>query len=239
VFAPNLLMTVATISLLALFLSLGRWQWQRGVDRQIVWDAFARNSGVAEPVSASDLSVAKLERFARVELSGRYDGARQFLLDNRSFEGRPGYEVLTPLQLADGRWLLVNRGWIAFSGFRDRLPDVSLPNNVAERAVRGRLDVLPTAGLARGRAAPPLQGAWPRVTSFPTEAELATAFGAPLISGQLLLDSDAPDGYGRAWRPPGLDPARHKSYAIQWWGFALVLLILYVGLNLKRRETLT
>jgi surfeit locus 1 family protein len=38
----------------------------------------------------------------------------------------------------------------------------------------------------------------------------------------------------REWQPPGLDPSRHFSYAIQWWGFAVVLLVLYFGLNLRK-----
>jgi surfeit locus 1 family protein len=50
----------------------------------------------------------------------------------------------------------------------------------------------------------------------------------------LLLDPKLPDGYVREWTPPGLPPDRHFSYAIQWWGFALVLLVLYFGLNFRK-----
>ncbi len=50
----------------------------------------------------------------------------------------------------------------------------------------------------------------------------------------LLLDANNPHGYVRAWKPPGLPPMRHLSYAIQWWGFAVVLLVLYFGLNFRK-----
>lgn len=231
-FAPGPLMTLATVALLALFLSLGRWQWNRGVDRQAEWDAFARGGGAAVPVSGPGL--APLERFTRVALRGAYDGGQQFLLDNRSFEGRPGFEVLTILRLVDGSAIPVDRGWIPFDGYRDRLPAIPVASD--ERQVLGRIDRLPSGGLDSGRAPPATAGSWPRLTSFPVTADLQAAYGAPLLNGMVLLDPGEPDGYLRKWRPPGLEPDKHKSYAIQWWGFAVLLLVLYVGLNFKTRE---
>ena len=50
----------------------------------------------------------------------------------------------------------------------------------------------------------------------------------------MLLDPHDPDGYVRDWHPPGLDPTRHWSYAVQWWAFAAVLLFLWVRLNLRK-----
>jgi surfeit locus 1 family protein len=231
-FAPGPLMTLATVALLALFLSLGRWQWNRGVDRQAQWDAFARGGGAAVPVSGPGL--ASLERFTGVALRGAYDGGQQFLLDNRSFEGRPGFEVLTILRLVDGSAIPVDRGWIPFDGYRDRLPAILVASD--ERQVIGRIDNLPSGGLDSGRAPPATTGPWPRLTSFPLTADLQAAYGAPLLDGMVLLDPGEPDGYLRKWRPPGLEPDKHKSYAIQWWGFAVLLLVLYVGLNFKTRE---
>ena len=231
-FAPGLLMTLATVLLLALFVSLGRWQWNRGADRQAQWDAFARGGGTAAPVTGPGL--AKLERFTRVALRGAFDGGRQFLLDNRSFEGRPGFEVLTILRLADGSAIPVDRGWIPFDGYRDRLPAIPVAGD--ERQVVGRIDHLPSGGLDSGRAPPATTGPWPRLTSFPARADLQAAYGAPLQDGMVLLEPGEADGYLRKWRPPGLEPDKHKSYAIQWWGFAVLLLVLYVGLNFKTRE---
>jgi cytochrome oxidase assembly protein ShyY1 len=100
--------------------------------------------------------------------------------------------------------------------------------------ISGRLEDLPAAGLASGRAPPDTAGAWPKVTSFPTHEELSAALGQRIGARILLMDPDAPGGFLREWQPPGLDPSRHFSYAIQWWGFATVLLVLYFGLNFRK-----
>ena len=214
-----------------LFISLGRWQWHRGEAKQALWDSYARNDG--KPVLDARIDFDSAERFKSVAISGHFEPERQFLLDNRSHDGNPGYEVLTPFVLHDGRRILVNRGWVPFEGYRDRLPDVSLATSPST-TVQGRLDELPTPGLASGRAPPEAGGAWPKLTSFPSHEELEAALRDKFARRILLLDPQAANGYVREWSPPGMAPVRHFSYAIQWWGFAAVLLVLYFGLNFRK-----
>lgn len=248
IFAPAWRWTILTLLLLVAFVSLGRWQWSRAEYKQAQVQAFAAGDERAEALGGR--STSALPRYATVEASGVWDADRSFLLDNRTRDGRAGYEVLTPLQLVDGRWLLVNRGWIASDGYRDRLPQVGvgLASGVVV-TLRGRLDELPTAGLAHGRAAPATTGAWPRVTSYPTADELAASLAmgrnaagtAPAIDVRLeprvlLLSAEAAGGFRRDWRPFVKGPEQNWSYAIQWWSFAVLLLVLYVLLNLKRRD---
>ncbi len=246
VFSPSWLMTVATLCLLVLFVSLGRWQWTRAEFKREIVTEFATQSGAVVPLGSR--STTELPRFSQVEITGRWDKERQFLLDNRTRAGRAGYDVLTPLRLDDNRWLLVNRGWIPFEGYRDRLPDVrsALDANMNERVtVIGRLDDLPQAGLAGGRAAPATSGSWPRVTSFPTVPQLEAAMVTagelePRLEERWLLLSDAdPAGYLRQWQPfaAGKGPEQNWSYAIQWWSFAILLLVLYFSLNLRKRTS--
>ena len=223
-------MTLITLVLLTLFVGLGRWQWHRGEAKQVLWDGFERG-GEAAPLGTRDFD--DLDRFARLELTGEFEPAHQFLLDNRSHAGQPGYEVLTPFHTTDGRRVLVNRGWVPFGGYRDRLPDVSMAN-ASRVSIRGRIDELPSGGLASGHAAPDGEKSWPKVTSFPTHDELASALGVSLQHRIVLLDPQMPGGYVREWSPPGMPPSRHFSYAIQWWGFAAVLLVLYFGLNFRK-----
>jgi surfeit locus 1 family protein len=230
VFSPSWAMTLLTLVLLLAFIGLGRWQWQRGESKQAVWAEYEQDRR-AEKLGSRGFD--EVDRFARLEVTGHYQPWHQFLLDNISHEGQPGYEVLTPFVLVDGRRTLVNRGWVPFTGYRDRLPDVSL-RDPGEITLTARIDDLPVGGLASGHAAPEAGPNWPKLTSFPTAADLNTALGEKLQRRILLLDANNPHGYVRAWKPPGLQPMRHLSYAIQWWGFAVVLLVLYFGLNFRK-----
>ena len=223
-------MTLVTLALLTLFVVLGRWQWHRGEAKEAVWAEYERH---AASVPLGSRGFDRVDRFAPIEISGTFEPDHQFLLDNISHAGQPGYEVLTSFLLSDGRRVLVNRGWVPFTGYRDRLPDVSM-KAVAPSTISGRVDELPSGGLASGHAAPDNQAIWPRVTSFPTHDELQASLGKTLEPRILLLDPQVPDGYVREWSPPGMPPSRHFSYAIQWWGFAAVLHVLYFGLNVRK-----
>jgi len=229
--APAWPLTVLTIALCVVFVGLGRWQWHRGQARQEEWEAFARGADEALPLGPQQL--AQVARFARVLVSGHWRPDRQFLLDNRTHAGSAGYEVLTPLELADGRVLLVDRGWLAFTGYRAVLPDVAFtPQDTA--TLVGRVDELPSAGLAFGRAAPAVNGSWPRLATYPHIEDLSAALGRSIEPRILLLDARAPDGYVRDWQPPGLPPARHWAYAIQWWCFAATLIVVWIVLAVRR-----
>jgi surfeit locus 1 family protein len=230
-FAPPWPLTLGAILLCALFVRLGFWQWHRGDARQAQWDHFAR--GAEKAVALGSSAIDTVPRFQRVTLVGHFDGAHQFLLDNRTHDGRVGYEVLTPLERPEGRVLLVDRGWVPFTGRRDTLPNIALEHQ-GSMTVTGRADNLPSAGLAAGRAAPAANTEWPKLTSYPTLNELSTALGRPLESQIVLLDPGEPDGYVRDWHPPGIQPVRHWSYAIQWWCFAVVTAIFWVVIGRRR-----
>ena len=65
-------------------------------------------------------------------------------------------------------------------------------------------------------------------------ADLSAALRRPLQSRQLLLNPGQPAGFVRDWHPGGLGAARHLSYAIQWWAFGVLALVLYGYMNWRR-----
>ena len=234
-FAPPLWSVGLTATGLAFFVSLGYWQLGRAQEKQARFDAFMSSSD--EAVLATGLGFDELARYQRVRLRGRYDATRQILLDNMpSAAGRPGYRVLTPLERADGRgWVLVDRGWVPLGATREDLPDVAV--GADERELSGTLDELPIPGVRVGPAAAPGATSWPRVLLFPTEPDVESVLGVEVESRIILLDADMPDGFERTWRPSlGFGPERHLGYAVQWFAFALVTIVLFVALNLKRTD---
>jgi len=224
-------MTLLTLTGVVLFILLGRWQWHRAAETRVVYAQFA--AGAATSIDLGQRSMDSVARYAQVRLQGRYDGAHQFLLDNMSIQDRTGYEVLTPLRLADGRTVMVNRGWLPAGQTRQALPDVQL-HTAAVQTVIGRIDNLPVVGISLGHIAPKPGAHWPKVTSFPTTADLSAALGRPLQSRQVLLNADQGLGYTRDWHPSGFGPDRFLAYAIQWWCFAALALILYGVLNRRK-----
>ena len=234
-FAPPAWAVLLTAVALAAFVSLGTWQLGRAREKRALVAEFA--AGSRDTVEANGLDLGGLPRYQRVRLLGAYDPSRQVLLDNMpSAAGRPGYRVLTPLRRADGRgWVMVDRGWVPLGTTREALPDVAV--GAGERELSGVLDVLPEPGLRLGPAAAPGATGWPRLLLFPTEADLESALGLELETRIVLLDADRPDGYERSWRPAtGFGPERHLGYALQWFAFAAVAVVIFIALNLRRPE---
>lgn len=232
-FVPRAWSVLLTAIALAAFVSLGNWQLGRAREKQALSASFM--AGSASTVDAAGLGFETLDRYQHVRLRGRYDGARQVLLDNMpSATGRPGYRVLTPLERADGRgWVLVDRGWVPLGATRAALPEVAVGSE--DREVSGILDVLPVPGLRVGPAASPGEAGWPRVLLFPTEADVESVLDTDVESRILLLDAGLPDGFERRWRPAlGFGPERHLGYALQWFAFALLTVVLFISLNLRR-----
>ena len=233
-FAPSWTITLGAMLLCALFVRLGFWQWTRGNAREAEWSKFSQ--GASDAVALGARGIEQVPRFQRVTLVGRFEAEHQFLLDNRTNSGNPGYEVLTPLDRPDGRIVLVDRGWVPFTGSRARLPTIAL--DVHESVtVAGRSDDLPAGGLALGKAPPPAVGTWPKVTSYPTMSELSTALGGRRLEPRIvLLDPHEPNGYVREWHPPGMQPVRHWSYAIQWWCFAAATIVFWAVIGRRAAE---
>ncbi len=232
IFAPRPFTSLVTLVLLALLISLGRWQLRRADEQQRGFDAFAAGTDTSVAV---DRATPPQGRYQHIEVSGRYDTTRQLLIDNMvASDGRVGYFVITPLALSGGGWLLVNRGWVPAGASRADRPDIAVAADL--RTVHGRVDRLPSAGIHMGHPAP-LVPPFPVVATFPNAEDVRRLLGerdwAPAAE-LLLLDAGDADGYRRLWTPPGFPPMRHLAYAVQWFGLAGALGVIYVVTNLRR-----
>jgi surfeit locus 1 family protein len=235
IFAPRLWSALLTALLVALLVSLGQWQLQRAAEKRAMYEAFAAGNDRTVTIDAATAPVA---RYQHVAAAGHYDAEHQFLIDNMpSAQGRAGYFVITPLELAGGGTLLINRGWVGLGATRADLPNVTI--DAAPRVIHGRVDHLPVAGIKMGVPAP-LAPPYPIVAEFPTTTQITKALSSrPLAPAAevILLDARESAGYARDWQPPGFPAARHIAYAVQWFALAVTLLIIYFFTNSSRRES--
>jgi surfeit locus 1 family protein len=230
-FAPRPFTTLLTIILLVLLVSLGRWQLHRADEKRALFDSFAAGNGTARPI---ELKTPKLPRYSQVEAAGHFDDTRQILIDNMVNAERAGYFVITPFALQGGGWVLVNRGWVPLGKSRADRP--AIPVAADTRRIRGRADNLPSPGIRLGVPAP-LAPPYPVVASFPSRSDIAQLLKEnqwTSAADSILLDPAEPDGYVRNWAPPGFPPLRHIGYAVQWFGLALALAVIYVITNFRR-----
>jgi cytochrome oxidase assembly protein ShyY1 len=171
--------------------------------------------------------------FRTVLLTGRFRADQELLVRSRSLDGSPGSWVMTPMVMADGTGVVVNRGWIANEGRFDSVP----------RQYRAPSGTITVTGVmrtteTRGRFGPkdPPTG---RLSSL-ARADIARVqkqVDERLVPGWVQLQKEAPAPTGRVPKPlppPELTEGPHLSYAIQWFIFSTIAVVGY-PLILRRR----
>lgn len=227
------LILVAALLMAALTARLGLWQLDRADQKRAILQAEQAQSQ-APLLAAAELAATPeavlLQRHRRVRLEGRWLPQHTIYLDNRQMGGRPGFFVLTPLQLNDGRRVLVQRGWLP----RDQLDRTRLPPYTTETGgiqVFGRVVDWPSRLAQLG---PDVPG--PIRQNLDREA-YAAEVGAPLapLSIQQLPgpgEALSAGGLLRDWPQPVADVAKHQGYATQWFVFCAMIAGLYVWFQL-------
>lgn len=203
------------------FVNLGFWQLRR-LDERRDLNALVTQRLEAEPVALDELErevgqdVGGLE-YRRVTVSGHYRSDDQLLTAPRSRDGQPGPVVLTVLQRDAGSPVLIERGWVPFN--RDVVTAPAPPGGTVR-----------VEGIVRGPE-PGAAGDADQVAQI-VPAEIAERIGQPLppYYVQLLDQRPAAAGVPLPATLPEITEGSHLSYALQWFGFALIALIGYPAL---------
>lgn len=215
------LLAAAALAGVALTLSLGAWQWGRA-HQKLALAADIESRQLLPPVAEGALSGdAATLAHRKVVLRGRWLAPHTVFLDNRQMAGRQGFYVVTPLQLASGQAVLVQRGW-APRDFQDRtrLPAVETP--AGEVQIHGRLAPPPAKlyEFAPEQPGPIRQNL--DLARFGAELRLPLA---PLSVVQLGAPSE---GLLREWPQPASGADKNYGYAFQWWALSVLITVLYV-----------
>lgn len=214
---------VFAVAVIVAFVALGLWQLDRHDERA------ERNATVTQrrdlPAVAVTSALADTGdpdelRFRTVSAEGTF-GARDLLVDNRSKDGLPGAWVLTPLELADGTTLVVNRGFQFSDGGRV----VPAPAPEGTVSVGGTVTTWEdrSCGVRTGPEGAPVGMACLR------RSTAEDAFGSEVLPVVVQSETSEPAGSDLLVPVPApeLDAGPHRSYAFQWFTFAAIVAVVY------------
>ena len=211
---------------------LGQWQLGRAAQKQALTDARLAQAARA-PIDGEELGQtadSALNRqallYRAVHLKGRWLSRHTVYLENRQMQGRPGFHVVTPLELDATRGsapvvVLVQRGW-APRAFNDRtaLPEIDTPTGVVQ--VQGHLAPWPSRLYDFGAVED-----GPIRQNLDFEAYRRQS-ALPLLELSVQQSGPASEGLLRDWPVLASGIEKHHGYAFQWFGLSALIALLYV-----------
>ena len=217
-------LTLLVAIFLPVTLKLGFWQLDREQEKLAIMSLYESRQ-LAAPVPLDELNLSEDLQYMPVSFTGNTDNQQIFLLDNRIYQGKVGYEVIQPVISATGETVFLNRGWVAQGEYRTQLPDV--PGLARIQGYKATVYV--PVGNQIVLTDDLMSSGWPKVIQVADVAEMARAAG---IEGRLfpymVRIEDGIDGaLTRYWPVINLGPEMHRGYAVQWFAMSLMLLIIF------------
>jgi cytochrome oxidase assembly protein ShyY1 len=239
------ILTLIGLLVMPAMYKLGFWQLHRHDRKEATNHIIDRNLAApavpVESLTGPGRTVPASYLYRTVTLRGHYDTAHEMVARQRTAADGDsiGYHVITPLVLADGRAVLVNRGWIAAGDDLTTFPKVPKAPG-GEITLTGRLrpdETTATTGI-RNRAGLP-----DRQISLISSTLVAKQVPETLVGGYVELATTAPKPAGEQPElipePGDISSALNMGYAIQWWLFTAMVPVGWVILvRRERRERL-
>jgi len=231
-FKPRLIPTIAVLVLLPLLLRLGMWQLERAQEkRQIIAAQQAKLALPPLDISKPSQGESNLQ-YHHLKVTGTFATKYQVFIDNKVQQEKAGYEVVTPMRIANTQqYVLVDRGWVPMGATRAELPVIKSPTTeitIVGIAKYNTKDVVSFGDANRSNTG------WPAVVRWVDIPALAKETKLDFKPYMLLLDSESDYGYVRDWKFINMPPEKHISYAVQWFAMAIALMVIYLVVNLKR-----
>ncbi len=230
-FKPQLWAIIISAIFVLIFVELGKWQLSRAEEKDTQYkrlEEYARHPAIALPKS-----LVKLEdfQFREVEIEGEYLAEQTILIDNKTYKGRAGYHVITPLKILNsGFSVAINRGWVATGHNREILPDIpemkgmiKVTGVVASPEVR-TLEL--SDSINHGKV-------WDKLDLRSYEKII----GVDLQPILILQKDKFNDGLVRDWEKNDSGSSKNYGYAMQWFSLAITTIIIFLVLNVKRTNS--
>ena len=217
-----LMVVVAPLSVVAADWQFNRWESRKSLNALVL----ANSSGAPEPIAALVAEGGAVEpsrEWRQVTATGRYLQDQSLLVRRQVVNGRTGFIVVTPLATADGRVVVIERGWIAQGVSGSVVVPPAAPSGTV--TVTGRLrPAVAGEGPVRPDDLPPQQVNWVDPLAIATAAALP---GYDAIVEQ--IGATPPDSALLTPRPPPeMSEGSHLSYVGQWALIGLASIIIWV-----------
>lgn len=217
------------VILAPLFIGLGIWQLDRA-DQKRHLNASLESRRKLPALSLNlALPAAAEGEFRKVVAQGRYLADKTILIENRKYLGRTGFHVVTPLKIEGSSLIvLVNRGWIP----REQIDGGASPPTPGETLTVHGTITLPQAPAIELTPADTMSDATPR-WPYLTLDHFADWSGLEILPFAILQSSEDPEGFVRQWPQPQFSDLMHIGYAVQWFAFALITVLVWFRLSLQ------
>ncbi len=229
-FEPHFWPTLLVLIFLVGLILLGFWQLKRYHFKKELLEHYQKVTQLS-PIPLKAIQGMKDIRYQPVKIRGHYLNSKSLLLENRFYNDRLGYDVLTPFQVSDTKKIvLVNRGWVPKPAGNIR-PNIKSATETLE--ITGNIQIPEKYTFILGKNIL-------NAKTYPIEvqkidiAEFASLMNLPFYPFFLHLNLKDPSGFVREWQPITVMPERHMGYAIQWFLLGLTLLLGYFFLSCKR-----
>lgn len=223
-FRPLPGLTVATLVALAILLTLGTWQLQRRAEKHLFLAQIAsRQAAPPAPIEIL-LPTGDYAAFRKAIAVGQFDHAREaYVFAARTDRGptQPGFKIITPFTLFYGDTILVDRGWVS-SAHRDpqTRPQGQPPEQIEIEGVLQRP--------AKPSAFTPQPDEVNRIFYTRNSTAIAKALAITLKTPHIFEATSRTPGGPEPLASITTIPDNHLSYAITWYGLALVLIVIYL-----------
>jgi len=220
---------IATLSF-TLLASLGFWQLHRANEK--------KNMLLAEHLQRKqkpllwDSNKTLPQQYQLLQVEGVYL-PYIFLLDNQYHRHQWGFDVLSPMLLAGGQVVLIDRGWVLGDSTRQSFPKIITP--MERLPIQGQVYYPSSKQWVLGPAVEKKNDKLSILEKIDTQIaeQILQKKVYPFI---IRLDRKENYGFLRDWAIVSMAPERHLAYAWQWFSMALAVFILFIVLNVKRNE---
>lgn len=233
------ILTLLALVLIPVMVELGFWQLHRHQHR-VAQNTLIADNLKAEPVPVTELTspghtVPRADFWRQVEATGRFDTTHEVVVRRRTNSDETvGFHVLTPFVLADGRAVLVNRGWIPFGDDQRSFPDIPAAPK-GEITVVGRLKADETTGTSGIKELSDLPD---RQVMLINSEQRARSLGRTVLGGYIEQTAPAAPGDSpqQIPEPDSGSIGAHMAYAVQWWLFTAGVPVGWVVLVRRERR---